>query len=299
MTSTRLIGALLVGACLMSAGCIGGGTTLTAAGTTSREAGWMQRLFRREPAVAPPSSAALTEVPDKLRNPSQLSLAYARLMTEAGNLPEAETHFNRVLADSPEHLEALLGLAKVQQLSGRLDLAEQTYHRALRSNPKSAAALHGLGQTYAARKRWDEAAELLNQAVLAAPNDAALRYDLAVALAEAGNIPAALPHFISTVGDAEAHYNIGLILHRQGRLTESEQHFRIALAKRPDLQQAQYWLDAIQREQHRPSPRAVTAHAAPTGPIQPVSFEREAEDHSVAPTGGGAGGGRADDPFVR
>lgn len=291
MTSTRMVGALLVGACLTSAGCVSGGASFTAAGTTGREAKWMQRLFRRDAETAVAAPHTITEVPDKLRNPSQLSLAYARLMTEAGNLPEAETHFNRVLAESPEHLEALLGLARVHHLAGRLDQAEQTYHRALRSNPKSAAALHGLGQTYAARQRWHEAAELLNQAMLAAPDDATIRYDLAVALAEAGNIPAALPHFISTVGDAEAHYNIGLILHRQGRLTESEQHFRIALTKRPDLQQAQYWLDAIQREQSRAAPRAVTSHAAPAGRIQPVAYEREAEVSAPPSSRGSSPGG--------
>lgn len=286
MTALRLAHALLLTVCLGSGGCASFGPSTSAASPTPADTGWMDRLFRRGSAT-PTTTPEVAELPNKLRNPTHLSLAYARLMTEAGNLPEAETHYNRVLAEKPENVDAIVGLAKVHLLGGRYELAEQHYHRALRTAPHHPAALHGMGQTYAARRRWDEAAELLNQAVLASPNDGAIRYDLAVALVHTDNVPAAMPHFISTIGDAEAHYNVGLMLHRQGRIKESEQHFRIALTKQPQLEQARYWLDVIQREQQS-ADRAVSRHAAgqPPGAIHPVSYESEAgAGPTVSPLG--------------
>ena len=198
-------------------------------------------------------------------------------MEQAGDLTQAETHYSRVLSEDPKSLDALVGLGRVHQLGGRYAAAEEAFNRVVKQNPNSAPALHGLGQTYAARQRWDEATELLNQAVLADPANESLRYDLAVAQVESGNVDAALPHFIRTVGDAEAHYNIGLILHRAGRLPESEQQFRLALAKKPTFAEARYWLDQIQ-QQHTlpaipPATAAAEAGSSPSGPIRQIGYQ--------------------------
>jgi len=107
-----------------------------------------------------------------------------------------------------------------------------------------------------------------------------------VALVQSDNVPAALPHFINTVGDAEAHYNIGLILHRNGRLRESEQHLRLALSKNPDLKPARQWLETVQREQLATPPATLGAHAvgAAPGTIQPVSYQVEQPSSALAPS---------------
>jgi tetratricopeptide (TPR) repeat protein len=214
----------------------------------------------------------IQEVPSKLKNPSQLSLVYAQYMEKSGNLEEAQTHYGRVLEEKPESVDAIVGLARVHQLSGRSDEAEQAFHKALRIDPQSPAALHGMGQFYASKSRWHEAAELLNKAVAAAPGERSVRYDLAVALVHTDNVDAALPHFIRTVGDAEAHYNIGLILHQEGRRAESAEHFRLALAKKPDLQQAKYWLDMVRREETggRESRPALTSAPRTSAPATPA-----------------------------
>ncbi|MCH8278575.1 MAG: tetratricopeptide repeat protein, partial [Proteobacteria bacterium] len=71
-----------------------------------------------------------------------------------------------------------------------------------------------------------------------APEETTYRYDLAVVLARSGRITEALPHFSRTVGDAEAHYNIGYILYKQGDLASAERQFQQALLTRPDLAEA-------------------------------------------------------------
>ncbi len=179
---------------------------------------------------------------------AELSLAYAKWMEDIRNLTEARQHYSEVVERQPECIDALLGLARVDQLSGRTREAEQEFHRALRIDPGSAVALHGLGQFYAVQRRWPDAVDTFHRAMLAAPTDSGYRFDLAVAMVHADDIDGALPHFIRTVGDAEAHYNVGLILREEGRLAEAEQQMLLAVTKKPDLVIAQQMLDDIRRE---------------------------------------------------
>ena len=281
---------LLLGACLCASGCTSvAALTGKSGGETTVRLSMLDRL-RGRTGLETHYSQPIEEVPNKLKNPAQLSLAYAKLMEEAGRLEEAEGHYQKALEANSDNAEALLGLARVHFRAGRLESAEQTYHRVLRQDSSSAQALHGLGQICARREQWTEATELLNRAVLAAPGERAVRYDLAVALVNAGNVDAALPHFIRTVGDAEAHYNVGLILNRQGRLAESEQQFQLALKKKPDLEQARYWLTIVQRQQRGTTDPAAaqtaqSAHAV-QAPIQTVAYTTDSGSSGVSPAGG-------------
>ncbi len=189
------------------------------------------------------------EFTPEIKDKSELSLTYARWMEEVGNLADARSHYGDVLKARPRNLDAILGLARVDQLSGRTHEAEQGFRAALRLAPESPEALHALGQFYASQERWPEAADQLNKAMLAAPGEKAYRYHLAVAMVHVGDVNGAMPHFIRSVGDAEAHYNVGLILRDQGKLKDAEQQMLLAVTKKPDLHQAQYWLDELRREQ--------------------------------------------------
>lgn len=236
--------------------------------------------------------------PESRKTP-ELSLAAARWMEGVGNLMEARRHYQDVVDEDPKQVEALLGLARIDQLSGRGQQAEQQFLAALRLEPDSPAVLHALGIYYEQEERWPEAVEVLNRAMLASPTETQYRQDLAVALVHTGNINAARTHFVRTVGDAAAHYNIGLILHEMGEVDAAEQQMLLAVTKQPDLQSAQYWLDEIRREREaawavqeslaesagrsdpelRPAryespqpaePRVRTGHSLPTHPSAPI-----------------------------
>jgi tetratricopeptide (TPR) repeat protein len=154
--------------------------------------------------------------------------------------------------------------------------AEQGFLKALRLDPNSPAALHALGQFYGSQERWSEAVEMLSKAMLAAPAERQYRYDLAVAMVRVGDVNGAMPHFIRTVGDAEAHYNVGYILHQEGRLAEAEQQMLLAVTKKPDLHEAQVWLDEIRRSQDSAFTTAqapVDYSPAPQSEIQPAGLQ--------------------------
>lgn len=184
----------------------------------------------------------------KLRDPSKLDLAYAKWQEQLGNMSEARERYQRVLHDEPQSVEALLGLARMDQLAGRMAEAEQGFRKALKTSPNDPLVLDALGQFYAAQEKWPQAIDVLKQGLQAAPNDDTIRFHLAVATAKNGDLATAKPLFVNSVGEAEAEYNLGLILHDQGKLELAEQHFVQAVVKKPTLEQAQYWLNEIRVE---------------------------------------------------
>ena len=82
----------------------------------------------------------------KITDPNPLKLRYALWMEETGNLPEARKHYSEVLAARPKHVEAALGVARVDLASGQLEEAETGFRLALKLDPQSAIAQSGIGQ---------------------------------------------------------------------------------------------------------------------------------------------------------
>ena len=156
------------------------------------------------------------DAPGDPKNPARLKLAYGQLMEEQGQLAEARKNYAAAAELQPKNVEAMIGMARLDQLSGNLEQAEQGFKKAVKTAPDSALAQFSLGQFYATQKRWKDSADALTKAMLAEPDETQYRYALAVALVHCGDVDSALPHFIRTIGDAEAHYNVGLILQEEG-----------------------------------------------------------------------------------
>ncbi len=184
----------------------------------------------------------------KLKDPTKLDLAYAKWQEQIGNVTEARERYQRVISDNPQSVEALLGLARLDQVAGRTQEAEQSFRKALKAAPNNPQVLDGVGQFYVSQDKWPAAIDLLKQAQAAAPSDTAIRFHLGVALAKSGDIAAARPHFVATVGEAEADYNLGLIMHDQGKLDAAEQYFSQAITRKPALEEAQFWLGEVRTE---------------------------------------------------
>ena len=184
----------------------------------------------------------------KLKNPTKLDLLYGKLQEEQGNTSEARQRYQRVLREEPQSVEALLGLARMDQLAGRAAEAEQGFRKALKISANDPLVLDAFGQFYASQEKWPQAIDILKQGLQAAPNDNRIRFHLAVATAKSGDLATAKSLFVSSVGEAEADYNLGVILHDQGKLELAEQHFAQSVLKKPTLEQAQYWLNEIRVE---------------------------------------------------
>jgi Flp pilus assembly protein TadD len=207
-----------------------------------------------QPAPGTPAAASATKAKNTDTNykPSpKLQLALAQFQEQRGFTVEARKSYEQVLAADGRATEAIVGLARLDQVAGRTADAEAGFQKAIQMDPQSGYALDALGQFYAEQKRWNEALPLLQRAQAAAPSDKTIRFHHAITLARVGKIDQAVPILIEAVGPAAAHYNIGLILHERGDLAGSEEQFLAAIVENPRLEQAQYWLNQVHREQEQ------------------------------------------------
>lgn len=210
--------------------------------------------------------------PKKIEDPIALKLGYAKWMEEIKNYPEAVNQYKVVLQERPEEMDALLGLARIDQAANRMDAAEAGFKKAVTLSPDLPAAKHALGQFYVAQERWQEALPLLNDAMLGDPANKSYRFNLAVALASAGDVNAAYLHFKQSVGDVVAHYNLGMILKSQGQYRQAEQQFLQALAKNPGFEEAKQAVAEVR--QLAQSTGTYAAQPAPVPQIQPVRHQQ-------------------------
>lgn len=212
--------------------------------------------------------------PKKVKDPLSLKLRYAKWMEELENYEEAQANYNVVLQERPEDIDAILGLARIDLVAGRRDAAEAGFRKALSLQPNSAVAKNALGQYYAAQGRLPEALPLLSEAMLGDPTNKGYRFQLAVALARSGDATAAFPHFVQSVGEPTAHYNLGMILKSQGHTAQAEEHLRQALMMNPEFEPARQALSQIRQQpeaagnvaaQSRPAPRIQAAGHSRSG----------------------------------
>ncbi|QDT99200.1 tetratricopeptide repeat protein [Gimesia aquarii] len=184
----------------------------------------------------------------KLKDPDKFYITHGQLQEKMGDVKTARSSYEVALGQNPKSVEAVLGLARLDQVAGDKASAEKGFQKALEMAPKDPNVRASIGQFYAAEKKWDQAVALLNEAVQSAPADKNIRYQLGIAMASSGDYQGAMPHLIRAVGEAEAHYNIGYILRDRGQLQASEQQFLQAVLLKPEFNEAQYWLDEIRRE---------------------------------------------------
>jgi len=180
--------------------------------------------------------------------PPHLKLSQAKLEEAQGSPEKARDSYEQVLARDSRSIDAIIGLARLDQVGGRTVEAEAGFQKAIKMNPRSGLALDALGQFYVEQKRWNEAVATLQKAMAAAPDDKNFQFHYGIALGKSGRIEEAVPLLMSAVGSAATHYNMGMILHEQGNLPASEEEFAAAVLESPRMQQAQYWLAEVRRE---------------------------------------------------
>ena len=165
----------------------------------------------------------------------------------------ARKGYEQVLAADSKSVDAVIGLARLDEVAGRAGEAEQGFLKAVRMDGNSARSLDALGQFYAGQQRWTDALPTFQRAMAGAPQDQTYQYHYAIALARSGQIKEAEPLLVRSVGKANADYNIGVILHERGDVVGSEERFMAAIVENPRLEAAQHWLQEIRRDRQQPA----------------------------------------------
>jgi Tfp pilus assembly protein PilF len=226
-----------------------------------------------------------------LKDPAALHLAYGKFQEQVGQPTEARKSYELALHDNPQSLDAILGLARLDQLVDNAKDAEAGFQKALRLKPGDPRVLAALGQFYAYEKRWPDAFQSLNAAIAAAPKEIFYKHELAVAKTASGDVNAGLALFTQLVGPEKAHYNVAYLLRQEGKTEGAVQQCRVALKINPNFEPAKTMLAQIHERQVAGDPRGPARGATPAGATtaSPIQTSLGAGPSQSAFSAGGVG----------
>ncbi len=212
-----------------------------------------------------------------LRRPPTTNVVMARAiaLVNAGHLNDAELLLRQVLAQQPGNAEALNLLGSIALRRNQPEAALPVLMHAVLLAPQAAEPRVNLGHAFKATGRPEEALVAYREAVALKPKDAMVRYAMGngllasnqpeAAIAELREATRLAPRF------AEAYNNLGHALRQMARPVDAEQAFRKAIRLEPKRPNFHLGLALSLGEQHR-TPDTLTALAG-TLAIAPDSVE--------------------------
>ena len=176
----------------------------------------------------------------------------AQVAERSGNHRGAMTQYQRALKADPNHLDALLGLARGHDGLGELDQAAGAYREATRRHPNNATAHNDLALCLVRQANANNKVELANQAVESLSRAVALepkkglyRNNISKILVSIGREQEALQHLEAVHPLAVAEYNLGFLLKQRRRYPAARRHFAKAVEADPSLVAARHWLHEL------------------------------------------------------
>lgn len=182
-------------------------------------------------------------------------------MTEAaqlqgnGSLGEAEALYRQILAAAPAYHPAYHALALLAHQGGKLAIAAELVAQAIALDDSIALYHRNLCEMYRRMGRLDEAIAEGRCAVMLEAEDLDAHYNLALALANAGDTVQALVHYQQAVAINPQHglswNNLGAAQEKLGDKPAAEKSYARAVAINPQHAEAQNNLGALYSEQAR------------------------------------------------
>jgi len=172
----------------------------------------------------------------------QQTLDVALRHHQAGRLREAEELYRQVLAQQPNHADALNLLGMLARETGPLDAAANLIRRAIAICSTNVSYYNSLGNALSDKGQLDEAIAVYRQGIALSPQDAKVHYNMGVALERKWQLDEAIAAYRQAIGlepdFAEAHNNLGNGLIDKGQLEQAMAACRQAIALKPDYAEA-------------------------------------------------------------
>ena len=174
----------------------------------------------------------------------------------AGNLPEAEKIYRRILAADPHHAYSLNMLGLVALDTKHYGPAEDLVRKAIAERPNAALFHDTLGNILKAQNKTEEAIACFEKALELKPDFIDSLNNLGGTLLVLGRSEEALPLFMRAIFFSPGHFNslnnIGAALQHLGRHEESIHYYRQATEARPDVADVHYNIGQAYRGMNRP-----------------------------------------------
>jgi tetratricopeptide (TPR) repeat protein len=160
----------------------------------------------------------------------------------SGRRGQAETICRQILAQQPNHTEALNLLGVLTAQAGGLEAGVHLIRRALEHRPDFADGWGNLGCLLANQGKLDEAVAAYRRLIELRPTDAATHYALGLLLRDLKRVDEAILAFTKATqlkpDYAQAFFKLGMALRSQGRLDEAIEAYRQTVALMPLLAEA-------------------------------------------------------------
>jgi tetratricopeptide (TPR) repeat protein len=170
------------------------------------------------------------------------ALAQAVQQHRLGNLQEAGRTYQAILAQNPNHPDALHLLGLVAHQMGQYQQAVQLITRAIALRPGVAAYYSNLAEVWRNLGQTERAIEYGRTALHLQPEYPQASNNLGLALLQSGNKSEAIEHFRTALrlepNFAMGHNNLANALREQGDLDGAIDHFRKALQCEPRMAEA-------------------------------------------------------------
>jgi len=196
-----------------------------------------------------PSDQALEA--EKAKPPTITATTYyttGLLLENQGDYTGAAEKFTRAISLDNQCIPVYNHLGTCYIKLHNYEKAEETFKQAIEKDPKLAQLHNNLGFVYLLQNRYVDAEAQLRKALAIDPEFQRAHTNLAVALAKQGKTSEALVHFQKTCPVSEAYYNLGMILHSQGKLDKAEENYKLALKINPKFESAKKGLEQIKQD---------------------------------------------------
>jgi tetratricopeptide (TPR) repeat protein len=174
---------------------------------------------------------------------------------KAGQLQEAEKLYRQILAQQPQHMEALHLLGVIAHQAGHVDSAVDLIRRAISLNPNIPQAHNDLGNALKDKGQLDDAIAAYRQAIALNPGFAEAQTNLGNALKDKGQLDEAISVYRQAIAlrpkYAGAYGNLGVALKIKGEVDEAIASYQRAITLRPNYPEAYYNLGIALKEKGR------------------------------------------------
>jgi tetratricopeptide (TPR) repeat protein len=169
-----------------------------------------------------------------------------------GDDVQAEKLLRQALQDNPNYAQGHLNLGLILAQQKNFAAAESELDKALKLMPNDPKALSAAGKVKVRLGKSTDGIALLREVITLAPQSAAAHLDLAIALADSYNLPAALAEAtIATElapGAAASHFNRGRVLFDLGKVSEARAEFETASRLAPQMAEPHYYLAIVEEQ---------------------------------------------------
>lgn len=180
----------------------------------------------------------------------QQKLSQALILTQQKQYQSAQVLYQEILADSPNHLDALYHLAKILAITGPIDKSISLIQKAITLIPQEPYFHFTLAEFYCQEQKFDQAFESYNKALTLDKDFFQARYKLATLVTHLHNYELAYEHYQyllkQNINPHMIHNDLGnLYAHQSNQSHQAITHYKKALEYKANYVEAHNNLGTI------------------------------------------------------